>query len=88
MFTGDICVDILDIDTGLLAKEETQAGRIQVGPRTEHLVLRKARKLQRYICHDIHRVGDQHENSIRGHFHCAGDNRLHNVDCCAGKVKP
>ena len=42
MFTGNICVDILNIDTGLLAEEETQASRIQVGPRAEYLVLWKA----------------------------------------------
>ena len=80
MFAGDVCVDVLDVDAGLLGDQETQTCGIEVGAGTEDLVLRQTGNLLGDMGGDVDRVGDEHEDGVRGDLHETRNDGLEDVD--------
>lgn len=87
MLTGDVCMHVLDIHTGLLGDEEAQTSRVEVGAGAEHTRCRQTRELHGDMGDDVHRVGDEHVDRVRGDLEHVRDDRLHDVDRGTGEIE-
>ena len=87
MLTGDIRVNVLSGNTCFARNEVAQTRSVQNRTRTEDLVTRKARNLQRCIGHDIDGVRDEHKASLGGNVQQIREDLTHEVNGGTSKLQ-
>ena len=80
MLAGDIRVNVLSGNTCFARNQVTQTRSVQNRTRTEDLITRKTRDLQRRIGHDINRIRDEHEASLGGNIQQIREDLTHEVN--------